>query len=815
MGFPDDLPREHGSSPLRPALAVLSLAVLALVAFAPLVRHPGWLLADGDRPSIDRARPVGTSAIGNDLTRLFLPMHLRTGQAVRLSGSIPRWDPIGFGGRPLVGNPQASLWYPPVWLMWTSGGPSLLGWITVAHLVWAGVGTSVLARSRGVGVLGSFLAGSTFELSPYLLAQTMEGHLPHVWSASWYPWAFWSALHLREGRWRASLFLPPILAMGFLSGHPQEPYYLVVALGLGLLVSMARRPRGLASRLLLISTITMVMAAALSAVEWLPDALAQEWGLKRGLSPRRAAAYSVGWADWLQLLGPRALGGPADYLGQTNYWDSLLSFGLVPLALTAVAASSAARSREVRGWTILVLASVAFSMGQRLGVYPLMYRIVPGMDWFRVPSRALFLAALGVSVLAGMGLDALRRQEASAKILLGFSGAVLAVLFGGWLAPNLRETAGGRSPAWISALQNLAHDPMVWLGAVGLILVSSWPYFRTRKQTEARPTRPARSGLWSAVLVCALALAQGLAHAWTSIKVAPLERFLKPRGLAESLPEAPFPGPFRVRARDAFLDDLSAVHFEIDKTNLNDWFQIAHSADLYETLYPIFDPPRLLDLLNPLEDWQQKQVRQAVLDRMGVAFLISDRKDVDARWPIVHTGTAAGRRFWICKNPTAMPRAYVVPEAKIAPDDLRTVWLMPWVPPRKAVLMPEDPLRDIPGPRQPFHQADYQSEHPDQVEIQIKTEAPGYLVIADTWMPGWLATLDGREVPVLRGNRAQRVVVIPYSGNHHVILRYEPPGLMAGMTISALAWLLWAGAILLRRVRHCGPSASRKLSRHC
>ncbi len=33
---------------------------------------------------------------------------------------------------------------------------------------------------------------------------------------------------------------------------------------------------------------------------------------------------------------------------------------------------------------------------------------------------------------------------------------------------------------------------------------------------------------------------------------------------------------------------------------------------------------------------------------------------------------------------------------------------------------------------------------------------PGLLVVADSWMPGWTARVDGVPVPILRGNHAQR-----------------------------------------------------------
>ena len=57
-----------------------------------------------------------------------------------LSATCRQWDDRGFGGRPLVGNPQAGMFYPPVWLVWWSGAPALP---RVAH-----GGTSPLGRDR-------------------------------------------------------------------------------------------------------------------------------------------------------------------------------------------------------------------------------------------------------------------------------------------------------------------------------------------------------------------------------------------------------------------------------------------------------------------------------------------------------------------------------------------------------------------------------------------------------------------------------------------------------------------------------------------
>ena len=213
----------------------LSLGILLIlpgviaVGFSHLLISPGSILADPVRPSIDYARPDAVRPLGNDLTTVFLPRFIRTVDRVWRHGRLPRWDDSGFGGRPMIGNPQAGMFYPPVWLAYALGSPSALSWLTVVHLTFAGAGVYVLCRAQKVSRLGSLAASGCFELCPYLVAHLVEGHYPHVWTVCWYPWAFWATLRASCGSPLGIIGLPVILALGFLAGHPQEWYYLVVA----------------------------------------------------------------------------------------------------------------------------------------------------------------------------------------------------------------------------------------------------------------------------------------------------------------------------------------------------------------------------------------------------------------------------------------------------------------------------------------------------------------------------------------------------------------------------------------------------------
>lgn len=791
-----------------PPLAWLALGTLVIAGFGRLAAEPSALLVDADHPGVDHARRADVPSAGNDATRLFLPIHLGIADQLARLGRVPAWDDRGFGGRPLVGNPQAGLFYPPVWLAWWSGWPAALGWITVGHLLWAALGTYRLARTLRLDDWAALVAAGCFSMSPYVLAQIFEGHYPHVWAASWYPWAFDAAIRLRRGEAGGRLELPPILAATLLAGHPQEGYYLLIALGgwaLGDGLGAIRRGRGReAFGLWARWAGVAALALGLVGVELIPDALAQDWGLRWARLPLRLAGqYHLDPTNALQILGPRALGGPADYFGHGNYWESVTSIGLIPMFLAAIALARSPDRRTVRGWAVLVGSAVVFASGRKLGLFAALYQVVPGMDRFRVPGRSLFLASLGASVLAGLGVEALRAGADDGNPTARRSGAVAAilaavVLAGRWLAVGRRidPTGPDRIPEvdrWLLGLARLSAEPTFWLALGGGSLLVAWGRARPRDRRVAA----AALGLLGLVEL-------GLdAHAL--IAIAPAGRFLGPdpigRALLEHRPDGA--GPPRIRAVDALYDDLRAGRLGIAKTNVNDTFQIQHAADLYEPLYLLFDPDRH-DFGAPMDSAVslfRREVRRAVLDRMGVSSLVSDRVDPRSPWPTVASGRWRGTPYAVLRNPTAMPRAYVVPRAEVEPDGPAVVARFREVDPRQAVLMPVDPLGPDRSRRQPFTPAAWDSADPDRVVLRVATEAPGLLVVADTWMPGWTAEVDGRPAPVLRGNRAQRVVPLPDPGPHRVVLRYRPPGLALGLAITAGSAVAWAALVLAGRLR--------------
>jgi hypothetical protein len=791
---------------------VLVLSVLLLGVFARLAADPSSLIVDADHPSVDHARPRDDPAIGNDLTRLFLPHHLAIARSLAKLGRVPLWDDRGFGGRPLVGNPQAGLFYPPGWLVWWTGSASSLGWITVGHLLWMGLGTYRLGRTLGMGEWGSLVAAGCVQISPYVLAQTFEGHYPHVWAACWYPWAFDAAVRLRRGELLSGLMLAPILAATLLAGHPQEGYYLLITLGFwavydGMTAIRAGQVRG-ALRSWVLWAGLVILAVGMTGVELVPDSMAQEWTLRgTKLSHKLASRYHASPLNLLQLLSPRALGGPADYFGHENYWESVVSIGLIPLFLGAIGAAWSPDRRVARGWLILVVVSLLFAFGRKFGVFPLLFEVVPGMNRFRVPARSLFLASLGASMLAGLGVEALKSR---AGLLEGWGrlarrASIFAALVAGLvLAGRFLTVTVSSDPSELDRLNlglaRLTIEPSFWL-ALGLVPVA---LVFGGKVVKARPM--------VAVILGLLGLGELGYHGHRLIVTSSASRYLDPDPISEVLIESRPPGlaPTRIRVVDAFYDDLRAGQFGLTKTNVNDSFQIQHAADLYEPLYRLFDAEMFIGdapMDRAVGDYRA-EIRQNVLDRMGVSLLVDDHLDPGASWPLISSGEWRGSTFATYRNPTALPRAYVVPRVELAADDRWLVTRFRQVDPREAVLMPVDPIRPTRTVRQPFTPAEWASTDPDRLVLRVETEAPGLLVVAETWMPGWSAQVDGKPTPIFRGNRSQRVVPLLEPGRHEVILTYQTPGLATGLALSTASTAVWIALAFASRSSLNTPSAS-------
>ena len=83
-----------------------------------------------------------------------------------------------------------------------------------------------------------------------------------------------------------------------------------------------------------------------------------------------------------------------------------------------------------------------------------------------------------------------------------------------------------------------------------------------------------------------------------------------------------------------------------------------------------------------------------------------------------------------------------------------------------------------------------------RVSLQVTSPAPAYLVFADAWYPGWLATVNGAQATLYRANLIFRALRVP-AGDSAVEFRFEPQLWRAALYIGVGLWitsiLIWLG----------------------
>ena len=198
-------------------------------------------------------------------------------------------------------------------------------------------------------------------------------------------------------------------------------------------------------------------------------------------------------------------------------------------------------------------------------------------------------------------------------------------------------------------------------------------------------------------------------------------------------------------------------------------------------------------------------------DALGVRFLLTTQ-------PMQHAGTRVGPQlkgengeFFVYERASAMPRAWVVPSLRAIGDDAAMVRaaIRADFAPRAYALVTDDDARAIPPLPQVPAATDrgvrFLFEDHKRLTLEVDAGPFGYLVLADTWMPGWTATIDGEEQPLARGNVCMRIVPLPDKACR-VEFRYRTPGLVPGLAIASVALLL--AAWLVRRARAAERAAA-------
>jgi hypothetical protein len=156
--------------------------------------------------------------------------------------------------------------------------------------------------------------------------------------------------------------------------------------------------------------------------------------------------------------------------------------------------------------------------------------------------------------------------------------------------------------------------------------------------------------------------------------------------------------------------------------------------------------------------------------------------------------------------PHPLPRTYAVGDARIADGaDALPALLDETFDPMREVLLPEGLPRRAPASFSGVSRII--TEQPDRVLLEADLSEPGYVVLVDSYDPGWQAWLDGRPIPILRANTTFRAVQVP-GGRHRIEYAYRPWAVGVGLLLSGITLASTLAALFVLRGESSGRAGS-------
>jgi len=752
-----------------------------------------------------------------DITWVHYPMSVFKARLLR-SGQIPLWNPHILFGFPQLADQDVLAFYPLNAFFLLPLKPYLtLSCFAIAHFILAGIFSYVMARSLQISRVGAFITAVSFALGGYLMAQLTN--LPIMTGSVWLPlilFFFVKALQTMNPTY--AVLCGGAIALQIFASHPQatfNSFFTLGSYGAFRLIwlwrdkeSVIGDKRRKMTGFLLLLILAILVGLSLAAIQIIPSLEL------KGLSPRSAGlsyktmtSYSFPPYNLLTFLFPNILGNLVlGYKGEENFEEMHAYIGILPLMLIPWAWAKKERDGHVTFFSIFALVSLLLALGRYTPLYHLLV-YVPGFNFFRVPARWLFTITFSLSVLAGYGFDVLAKGHDRAeshcfaifwKVLSWLNlGITLLLLTCLALSQRTIQPLNNLSPGLLS--ERTLEKPLLLvhgLTRLPLIQVSD-------------SLNMALSSLNPALLFVLLSNAGFLViYLWnrrritattfqavvTSLTVVDL--LLTGGTTVNPVREASYYE--REVGSTTFLQQncaLYRIYLTAEKGKKDVVENLLEDMPTVYGLYSVFGHAAL-----PVERHQTfvRTMRKsaALFNLAGVKYVLLKE---DPGYP-GYVRAYVGSDFEIYENESVLPRSFIVHHAEVIPSEQGVLdrLLSDDFDPSRIVILEEEPLlspnQTVPPSEPDLHGAEITFYSPHQVVIKADLKADGFLVLSDTYYPGWEVYVDGREDKIYQADYLFRTVFLE-QGRHVVEFRYRPLSFRIGLAISLATAILCAVAV--------------------
>lgn len=712
----------------------------------------------------------------SDAVSLYYPFKAQVADLVR-KGELPLWNPYMFGGYPLFANVQVGSLFPTMifYLIFSSH----IAWTlqVMSQPVLAAFFMYLLLRHLNINKLSSIFGGIIYGFGGATILWIQ-------WNTQATTSLFLPILILLEDKylitkkikWGAILSI--FICLQILAGYlPVIPFTF-----LGMAIWYLFRSKNYLSDLKIISFIAL--GVLLSAVFLLPVV-----ELIR-ISQRTVEILDEGVSffapeNLINLIAPDFFGNPAtgNFWGRGDNMDTTIYASITTLIFSFLGIKKFFGRSEVKFALCLLIVTLAISISNPLSVF--LYKLGLWGGPSITMNRANFLINFSLAILGAYGFSLIKKNlKLSLKPSILILSVSLGILTGLLICKILLLKTINLSTEEIDlvlthiniSLRNLIL-PMFIILTVSLLilLVNKFKLFKSISYL-----------LFIAVLIIEL-FRFGL-------------KFNTFSSADFIYPKTPISNFLKNYPNDRFIA-------EGDVFPANMWISFKLSSlQGYDGVYP-YNAAKLLAVADsenidiaPKPRWGLIQnFNSKILDTTNTRFLIAVKRDEDGKPSSSGKVSAAisprykevfeDKGIAILENTKNFPRVYLTKKVIKASDRETLKFLIDKDFPVEKISISQDFEYDNTSPEMLNANLTYTPLTNSHVLIKATSNIDTYLVVLDSFYPGWKALIDGKETLIYRTNYNFRGVFLP-QGTHTVEFMYSPNSLKVGAIISIVAFLI-------------------------
>jgi len=758
---------------------------------------------------------------------VFLHYPLRKFASDRLNeGKISLWNPYLFCGYPMFSTNSVS--FSPLNLFFLFCPPLIAySLILFCQLLLCGVFMYIFLRgSLCLGTFGALIGGIIYEFSGFHIVWLEMG----VLSGFLLPMILFlidkalskrSILYVSLAGFTLGIqFLSTFLQMSLFVLSITIPYSLFRLWGQTLNTEFTSKSKFCLQCLTQIIFI-FIIGFSLSAVQLIPSYELIKQSHRERVDDYRKLS-PLPWQNLITFLVPNYYGNPVDFnyniirgkfrvifekyklklppahpkrgMMEDNYNEHCAYIGILPLIL-AILAIFLKRNRETVFFGSYTLISLLLVLGTP--IYYLLYLCIPGYDKLII-SRLIFLYTFGATMLAAIACHYLvsacsvdlpkRFKVYGAGIVLLCGIIILISLYlGKWVVTygvaNYFPNPDALLAQHFSLLNSDFLTPILLLLSSGIVLLS------------INKVRISEIKIVILVITVFDLFYFGLRY----------NPFVPKHELYPDVP----PLNFLANKMKNNGEKSRILAFEyIMPVNVNIIYGF-ETPEGYDGMFPKrYD--EFMNLIDPYSSrWENEKelhyfANRKLLCLLNTKYLITSKKIAGTNLRLIFDDSYVK----IYEDLHALPRAWVVSEAKVlkTKEEIFKELMNPEFDPKKTVILEEE--YRIQNTEYRTQNTEHRKEkaeiieyQPEKVIVKAKINKSGFLVLSDTYYPGWKVFVDGKKEKLFCANYILRAVYLT-PGEHVVEFRFSPLSFKIGSLTSITTLIILIIFVLCSWVRH-------------